>query len=133
MSDRIAFPVPLRVEWIDGNTWVILEPFTYIARDGEQIDVHAGFVTDFASVPRLFWIIFPKTGRYGRPALLHDFAYTYPNGRTRAEVDDLFRSAMEDIGIGWLTRILIHRAVRIGGGGAWARQRAEDVRRQTAA
>jgi len=49
----------------DGRTWVIRSEFGYdvgAEGSGDRIDVPIGFKTDFASVPRLFWAIFPQWG-----------------------------------------------------------------------
>ena len=52
----------------DGKTWVIVRDFGYdvgAENSGDHIDVAIGFKTDFATIPRLFWVILPKWGRYG--------------------------------------------------------------------
>lgn len=56
----------------DGRTWVLLDSFAYdVGRvgSGDTITVPAKFMTDFASVPRLFWTVFPPWGRYGNAPL----------------------------------------------------------------
>ncbi len=40
---------------------------------------------------------------------------------TRAEADDVFREAMQVVGVPAWRRTLMHRAVRLGGGGGWGR------------
>jgi Protein of unknown function (DUF1353) len=40
-----------------------------------EIVITKGFVTDFASVPRPLWWVFPQWEIYGHAALLHDFLY----------------------------------------------------------
>jgi hypothetical protein len=56
-----------------------------------------GFVTDFASVPRVFWSIFPPIGKYGYPALFHDYVY-WEQKLTRREADVVFRETMKELG-----------------------------------
>jgi hypothetical protein len=43
------------------------------------------------------------------------------NARTysRRESDDIFREAMQVVGVNALQRNIMHRAVRLGGGGGW--------------
>ena len=53
------------------------------------ITAPAGFETDFASVPRLFWRIVPPWGRYSPAAVVHDFLY-HTGLVTRAEADRIF-------------------------------------------
>jgi hypothetical protein len=42
---------------------------------GDTIVVPAGFETDFASIPRVLWIIEPPLGDAGKAAVLHDYLY----------------------------------------------------------
>ncbi|MCX6997812.1 MAG: DUF1353 domain-containing protein [Kiritimatiellaeota bacterium] len=120
---------PLRVEERpDGRTWRLLEELRYRTRRGELVTVPAGFVTDFASIPRIFWPLVPPLGRYNRATVLHDWLYrqaqapTTPGGWrniARAEADRLLRAAMGDCGVPWLTRWLIYLGVRLGGWIVW--------------
>jgi hypothetical protein len=62
------------------------------------LKVPRGFVTDFASVPRLFWSFFPPIGRYGYAALFHDYVY-WLQEISRAEADAVFRDTMKELGV----------------------------------
>lgn len=55
--------------------WELYEPFEEILSDGSSVLVSAGYVTDFASVPRWLWSLFPPIGKYNRAALVHDYLY----------------------------------------------------------
>lgn len=71
-ENLIVSPLP------DGNTWVLRRKFSYdVGQEGsgETIAVPAGFITDFASVPRPLWAVFPKWGKYGNAAVIHDYLY----------------------------------------------------------
>src|SRR5688500_14765048 len=60
----------------DGRYWMLREPLTY--RLGESkytVVVPAGFVADFASIPRALWSVLLPTGRYMIPATVHDYLY----------------------------------------------------------
>ena len=48
------FDDKIRVEYINGNTWLLLEDFIYTSDIVGRIEVPAGFMTDFASVPWFF-------------------------------------------------------------------------------
>lgn len=50
----------------NGMTARLLQPFRVRTGAGRIIEVPAGFETDFASVPRLFWRVVPPWGRYSR-------------------------------------------------------------------
>ena len=81
-----------------------------------RITVPAGYQTDFASVPRLFWRIFPPSGIYRRAALVHDWLCDeQPHTCNDKEAAKVFLEAMKDIGVPWLRRNSMYRAVRMFG------------------
>ena len=105
----------------DGRTWVLLDSFSYdVGREhsGDTIHVPALFMTDFASVPRPFWAVFPPWGKYGNAAVIHDFGYATQT-RPRGQVDAIFLEGMQVLGVGWLARHLIYWSVRSWGWLAW--------------
>ena len=87
----------------------------------EFLCVPAGFVTDFASVPKILWWCFPPTGFYAKAALLHDWCYFHGPilGLTRWEADAIFRRQMKRDGVGWRTRWTMWLAVRLFGARFW--------------
>ena len=96
-----SFTTPLVVQHIDGKKWRLCREFTY--RLGSQwsnkyIHVPAGFVTDFASIPKFIMPFLPWWAKYQKGAILHDWLYLvkYMMGRnvTRKEADDIFYEAM---------------------------------------
>lgn len=116
-----SFTKPLIVEVFDnGRKFKVVEPFTYYRENNEKevLTVPAGFETDFASIPRIFWNIYPPTGggtrrtSYGKCAVLHDAAYQF-GWYSRKECDKLFLEAMEAIGVGKFTRYLFYYCVRL--------------------
>lgn len=93
--------------------------FSYHSSVG-KITVRKGFYTDGASVPRVFWSIFSPFGSYFSAALIHDFLYSKDSNNIfpladRKEADLIFKEAMYNAGVGWLTRETVYRAVRLGG------------------
>lgn len=107
----------LDVRWIDGRQWRLLVEFDFASAVLERlIRVPAGFETDFASVPRLLWPILDPTGPYGKAAVLHDWLYRTRGLATRDQADRVFLEAMEALGVGWWTRTIMYRGVRVGGG-----------------
>ena len=93
--------------------------FRYYSKQ-RTIIIPEGFYTDGASVPRIFWNIFSPFGEYFSAALVHDFLYSKDSTdlffiQERKTADLIFLQAMEDIGVSWLTRHTIYRAVRLGG------------------
>ena len=104
------------------HKFVLITPFIVHYRK-KTIVIPAGFWTDFASVPRMFWSILPPFGEYTRAAVLHDFLYYAQNINglpiTRAWADKAFLDGMKYLGVNWITRYTMYSAVRMGGIFAW--------------
>lgn len=96
-----SFTTPLFVSpQPDGKCWQLVREFEYHIGEEEgpeYIQVPPGFVTDFASVPRLFFFL-PDWATYSKAPILHDWLYyakavmDKPISRRRA--DDIFLEAM---------------------------------------
>lgn len=127
-------------ELTGGTAWEVYEPFTYhlCQPDGVQfVRIDKGFVTDFASIPRGLWNLWPPNrGKHAKPAVVHDCLYktgyvsVEGGGQrriTRGEADAIFLEAMEVAGVGWLSRRLIYAGVRAGGWRAWGTHRHADA------
>lgn len=115
------FTSPLKLEMHDdGKNWTLTEEFEYYRTDdpSSKIVVPKGFVTDFASVPRIFWWIIPPTGTkrnpVGKSAVCHDFCYdkTCPYDFTRKEADDIFLEAMTAVKVSRFIRYIFYYSVR---------------------
>jgi hypothetical protein len=122
----------------DGRHWLLLTEFGYHLghEDGpEFVLVPIGFLTDFASIPRAFWPVLPPAGRYAPAALVHDWLYAYPyvytptgtRRLTRDEADRVFLEIMTVLGVGWWTRHVMHRAVRLFGAQAFEKRQTDEV------
>ncbi len=105
----------------DGIYWVLREPLVYKRPDNNNsITVPRGFVSDFASVPRIFWIAFPRTDKYTAAAVVHDYLYwQQPSECDQECADDLLLVAMEQAQVDYITRNAIYSAVRIAGSDAY--------------
>jgi hypothetical protein len=110
----------LRVEQRDEARWVLVGPLRYRGAR-ETFDVPAGFETDFASVPRVFWWLVPRYGRYTKASVLHDHLCRRAAEGTfaRSDADGIFRRSMREEQVPLLRRWLMWAAVRWGGG--WVR------------
>ena len=116
-----SFTEPLTVTKLENGLWKTAHSFCYYIgiEDSENfITVPAGFCTDFASVPRGLWNIFPPDGKYSQAAVLHDFLYK-THMLTRKRSDKIFLESMQVLKVSWLKRHLMYRAVRIFGQGSW--------------
>lgn len=113
-----GFLTPLDVRKSGATRWVLIAPLRYRVGELWTIEVPEGFYTDFASIPRLFYLTTPPVGAYDAAAVVHDFLY-YKQFTSRAKADRIFLQAMADLGVGWYTRYKMYAAVRVGGGSAW--------------
>jgi len=117
-----TFTTPLIVSPLDnGRDWKLIGAFGYhigTLESSEIISVPAGFITDFASIPRFLWSIFPPWGRYGKAAVIHD--YCYRKGLfTRKRSDKIFYEAMKVLKVPYWKRCAMYRAVRLFGSRAY--------------
>lgn len=100
--------------------WRLLQDTTICLEDGRCFRIPRGFITDFASVPRVLWWLFPPMGRYGKAALVHDYLY-YTKDVSRVEADRIFLHAMLMMGVARWKAHLMYIAVRLFGWTRWRR------------
>lgn len=84
----------------------------------KPVQVPSGFVTDFTSIPRIFWSALRPDGIYTYAAIIHDYIY-WEQSVSREEADEIFRFAMEDFNVGTVAKNAIYSGVRLGGSSAW--------------
>ena len=110
----------LHLKTVPNGKYELTRDFTWKTKVKEgdvTFIVPKGFVTDLASIPRLFrWFITGHELR--RAAVVHDYLYQMNYG-SRREVDLLFRKAMRDAGVKKIKMHLAYLAVRIGGAKIW--------------
>lgn len=102
--------------------YYLLKPITWRPNPGQEhlskVTVPAGFVTDFASIPRVFFTALRPDGEYTYPAIVHDYLY-WAQTRPRDICDAIFKAGMEDFGISSVTIGPIYGAVRGAGELSW--------------
>lgn len=104
------------VEQLDERRWRLVETVHYTG-DRDTYEIPAGYVTDFASVPRVAVWLIPVFGRYTLPAILHDRLLTdyLPAGAiSSVDADGLFRRAMREMDVPPVRRWLMWTGVRWG-------------------
>lgn len=95
--------------------WMVLADFGYQSDiAGITITVPQGFVSDFASVPRIPFVYDELGDIAERPAVIHDFLYS-KRLVDRDIADKVLLEAMELTEIPWTKRKLIYLGVRVGG------------------
>lgn len=101
--------------------WVVKKGFIYYLDDTftSYVYVPRGYLTDGASVPRMFWNIIPAWGEYGQACVLHDYLCEYNyyfdglNSFTlsRKKVNKIFDDSMRVLNVSNSKRFLIYNGV----------------------
>lgn len=96
--------------------WKVQVPLIYASDVADDtFIVPAGFVTDFASVPRIS-IAYAVAGDTGHAsAVVHDYLCR-KKGYPRSLADLVFKEALEVEGTPWWRRAIMYSGVRIGAG-----------------
>lgn len=102
------------VTQLDDVSWRLNELLVYEG-DQQTFTVPVGFVTDFASVPRIFVWLVPAYGAYTKAAILHDHLCRDAPVRRR-DADGIFRRCLREAEVPFIRRWLMWAAVRAG---AW--------------
>ena len=76
--------------------WTLYLPLTYTSNDGRFFEIPIGFKTDLASVPKIFWSIFPPDWSYAKAAVLHDYMLSIS---TPDVAEELFKESMLSINV----------------------------------
>jgi hypothetical protein len=120
------FTTELVVEQIgDSKYYRLLEGFDYHVGDypsDEIISVPKGFITDFASSPKILWPILPPRGEYGKAAVIHDYCY-FIGYKSKFRSDKIFLEGMEILGVPKFKREIMFHGVVILGWPAWINHR----------
>jgi len=98
---------------------------TYKIKLGKyNIEIPAGFKTDYASIPRFLLPFFVKYQKaYKKASVIHDWLYWLQKPHTRAVADKIFYDAMYLGEIPSFKRNFIYWGVRCFGAKAWNRNK----------
>jgi len=122
MSGMKAVGGMLNVSRFREPIYFLTAPISWTPNPGQErygaVTVPPGFVTDFASIPRVFWSLLRPDGEYAYAAVVHDYLY-WMQTRSREEADHIFKMAMEEFDVGSAKVGTIYNAVRLGGEVAW--------------
>jgi hypothetical protein len=117
MSEPLyGFRRPLDVRLLPDGKWELREELRYLCRLTQKAyTVPAGFVTDFASVPRLplTYLLAGNTAHLA--AVIHDFLYETAE-EPKKVADRVFAEIMDETGVPDWRRKLMFLGVAIGGG-----------------
>jgi Protein of unknown function (DUF1353) len=114
----------------DRRIAVLTEPWLYCSPVNRSLYVvPAGYVTDFASVPRAAKLFYTQFGDWVEASVIHDWLYDVGQEGHKDEADRIFREALKEQGVGGFSRTVMFLAVRAGGGRAYRqaeKRRPED-------
>lgn len=82
------------------NYWCVLNSFTYYVTtkpSKEWVTIPKGYLTDGASVPRLFWSLLPPWGKYGQAVVVHDYLCEFPYLETKDGPIEIDRKRVDEI------------------------------------
>jgi hypothetical protein len=114
----------INVSSVGPYTWRLNEALCYegafMKADGtvQSFTIPKDFRTDFASVPRILWALFPPYGAYTRATILHDWLLDERKaGRYHAssrDIDGLFKRTLKEYKTGTIKSNLMWTGVRWG-------------------
>lgn len=110
----MSFASQLNVTQINSNKWMLNRPLVYTSSITGVIEVPVGFVSDFASVPRIPFIYVVCGGLGDRAAVLHDYIYRH-RLFTRKICDQIYYQAMLDDDVDPYRAWLLYIGVRVFG------------------
>ncbi|PKN19154.1 MAG: hypothetical protein CVU71_08895 [Deltaproteobacteria bacterium HGW-Deltaproteobacteria-6] len=111
--------------FLNNRDWILVRNLEYsIGNSGVKISVPKGFVTDFASVPRILWPILSPYENYSRAAIVHDYLY-WTQKCTRKQADNIFLMAMKESSVSKRKCYTVYQGVRKGGEPAWNSNKKE--------
>ena len=117
----IGKPILVEESGDASRPWRLMRDVVYETNDGELIVAPEAMLTDFASIPRwLWWLWPPYDPTYGKAAVIHDWLYQMAGqipGRTylRREANLIFMESMESLGAGYFRRHTLFNAVELFG------------------
>lgn len=121
----MPFLSALTTTYIGDGKSALAEELIYEYSRNRVILVPVGFITDFASIPRIFRPIITGNDDTMPPAVIHDYLYnTQPDGVTRGFADWIFLLAMSEkeppeLEVPVWKRTIVYLGVRVGGWIFW--------------
>lgn len=107
------------VKYLKKDLWEIEQDIIVILKtDNKPYVIPKGFITDFASIPKIFWSILPPFGKYSLASIIHDHMYRI-NYNNRKFADEEFLLQMKHNGVHYIIRNIMYLTVRCFGSSRW--------------
>ena len=113
-NPRLHRPYPWDLEYDKTRPWMLDDQLRFKSEylGGVIIVVPEKYKTDFASIPRLFWRLFPKDGPWMQAAVVHDYLCDQRDPNiTYRDAAEVFYEGLEELRVGRKTRRAFRRAV----------------------
>jgi hypothetical protein len=116
------------LEELGNDSWRLQDDFSY-EDDHIKVIIKSDFITDGASIPKLFWSIVgnPLENDLLKPAIIHDGLYTLMQLK-RLECDKLLREMLLFNGTSKVKSYLIYYIVRLFGGSHWKKDTTDMIK-----
>jgi len=100
-------------EVIPGEEWMLLDPLSFVRKNGAIYTAEELFHTDGASIPKWLWSLVggPLSGKYAKSAVIHD-KLCRSGIVPRKKADKIFLEAMKADGVAFWKRRAMYMAVR---------------------
>lgn len=116
---RVAPPTAPVLPFGNNRAFILTEPLRWrVGQTAEWITVPAGFVTDYASIPRPLWSLYSPHDQYSRAAVIHDYLY-WTRQCLQSQADNLFLIAMKESAVPRVTQEAVYSAVHLAGHMSW--------------
>lgn len=113
---------PLKLQRFLEPMYILLDPITWKPNSPQEVypsvTAPRGFVTDLASIPRIFWTALRPDADYAYAAIIHDYLY-WSQDLPKNDADEILNLSMKDLEVSWPTRTAVFQAVQKFGGSAW--------------
>ena len=110
MNDNIIVKFVPAEDWWHSTKWELVEQYESI---NNEVVVPAGFVSDGASIPRVFRLFFSPTGQYFSAAIIHDYIIVYEKNWNLANAQ--FNAELKNLGIAAWRRHTLVWGVKVWG------------------
>ena len=119
MSHELKTPVLLPIP--GGKFFKLMEEFEVESIGGNYYRIPKDFITDLASVPAIFRVVFPRTGWYMVPAIVHDWVWINDRQSAAAAFEDMLLTYKPESKLGLLRKTQIRLMVIAVSFWAWFR------------
>ncbi|WP_336353199.1 DUF1353 domain-containing protein [Pseudomonas atacamensis] len=119
---RKSVSSPFKLQKFLDPIYIVDQPLDWEPDAGQEklksVIVPRGFVTDLASIPRVFWSELNPADEYAYAAVVHDYLY-WTQELSKEDSDLILKYAMENLEVSKTKIFIIYQAVKNLGTSAW--------------